>query len=62
MIFLSNKIRVEIILPLYHKDKTQIEPRKFLETRRELTAKFGGCTASKNIGRMFAKTSLKALP
>jgi len=45
MIFLSNKIRVEIILPLYHKDKTQIEPRQFLETRRELTAKFGGCTA-----------------
>src|SRR5215831_3764340 len=45
MIFLSNKIRVEIILPLYYNDKTQIEPRKFFETRRELTAKFGGCTA-----------------
>ena len=63
MIFPSNKIRVEIVLPLvYYNDKTQIEPGKFLETRRELTAKFGGCTASKNKGRMFAKTSLKALP
>src|SRR5215469_5033616 len=45
MIFLSNKIRVEIVLPLYYNDKTQIEPGKFLETRRELTANFGGCTA-----------------
>lgn len=44
MIFLSNKIRVEIVLPLYYNDKTQIERGKFLETRRELTAKFGGCT------------------
>ena len=34
MIFPSNKIRVEIVLPLYCNDKTQIEPGKFLETRR----------------------------
>jgi hypothetical protein len=26
MIFPSNKIRVEIVLPLYYNDKTQIEP------------------------------------
>jgi hypothetical protein len=34
MIFPSNKIRVEIVLPLYYNDKTQIEPGKFPETRR----------------------------
>jgi hypothetical protein len=45
MIFLSNKIRVEITIPLYYNDETQIEPVKFLEIRRELTAKFGGCTS-----------------
>jgi hypothetical protein len=40
MIFIPNRIRVEIVLPLYYNDTTQIEPGKFLETRRELTAKF----------------------
>jgi hypothetical protein len=44
MRFLSDKIRIEILLPLYYNDKTQIEPGKFLKTRNELTAKFGGCT------------------
>ena len=41
MKFISNKVRVEIVLPLCYNDKTQIEQGMFLETRREITAKFG---------------------
>jgi hypothetical protein len=43
--FRPNKIRVEILLPLFYKDGTEIEKSKFLETREELAAKFIGCTA-----------------
>lgn len=45
MKFKSNKIRIEILLPLTYNDGRTIEKSKFLETSDELAIKFGGCTA-----------------
>jgi hypothetical protein len=42
--FLGNKIRVEILLPLFDNDGNAIDKSKFFETRRELVAEFEGCT------------------
>jgi hypothetical protein len=38
------KIRLEIILPLNYNNGAKIEISKFLETQKELSTRFGGCT------------------
>jgi hypothetical protein len=42
--FLGNKVRVEILLPLFDNDGNIIDKSKLFETRRELVAEFKGCT------------------
>ena len=45
MRFRPNKLRIEVLLPLFDNDGKPIEESKFLETSKELAAKFRGCTA-----------------
>ena len=42
--FLANKIRVEILLPLFDNDGIETEKSKFVDTRKELVSEFKGCT------------------
>ncbi len=41
----NEEIEIRILLPLKYNDGTDVEPARFLKTRKELTARFGGCTA-----------------
>jgi hypothetical protein len=43
--FTPNRFRVEILLPLFYNDDTEIEASKFDQTFDELAKKFKGCTA-----------------
>lgn len=40
-----DEIEITILLPLTYNDGTPVERYHFLKTRKELTARFGGCTA-----------------
>ncbi|MFZ0512624.1 MAG: hypothetical protein WAM14_13530 [Candidatus Nitrosopolaris sp.] len=42
--FLPNKIRVEILLPLFDNEGNAIDKSKFFETRKELVTEFKACT------------------
>jgi len=42
--FLPNKIRVEILLPLFDNEGNEVDKSKFFYIRKELAAEFKGCT------------------
>jgi rubrerythrin len=42
------EIRIDIILPVFYNDGSKIEDSKLLQTRKELTKRFGGCSVLRN--------------
>jgi hypothetical protein len=58
--FRPNKLRVEILLPLFYNNGTEIEASKFDETADELGKQFTGCTSiTPAQGVWFGKNSRK---